>query len=84
MRTREKVRGLLEEGKGVKEIAGVLGLNPATISYHKRKLGYTMQRKCGTPLRLGGDPGATTTQGHTGVSARSEFGFRMQRMVPMQ
>ena len=48
MRTREKVRGLLEEGKGVKEIARRLGLNPATITYHKAKLGYPLQRKCAT------------------------------------
>ena len=48
MRTREKVRVLLEEGKGVKEIARLLGLNPATITYHKAKLGYPLQRKCAT------------------------------------
>ena len=46
MRTRERVRELLEEGKGVKEIARQLGLNPGTISYHKAKLGYPLQRQC--------------------------------------
>jgi Helix-turn-helix domain/HNH endonuclease len=46
METREKVRVLLEAGKGVNEIARLLGINPATVSYHKRKLGFPMIDSC--------------------------------------
>jgi hypothetical protein len=45
-RTRDRVRQLLEEGKGVNEIARVLALNSATVSYHKRRLGYPMSDHC--------------------------------------
>jgi 5-methylcytosine-specific restriction endonuclease McrA len=37
---------LLDEGRGVNEIARLLGINPATVSYHKRKLGYPMSDPC--------------------------------------
>jgi hypothetical protein len=46
MTTREKVRGLLNQGKGVKEIARGLGLSKATVSYHKRRLGLPIDTKC--------------------------------------
>jgi len=46
MRTRELVRALLEEGKGVNEIARLLGLNSATVSHHKGKLGYPKSDIC--------------------------------------
>ena len=41
------MRELLEEGKGVKEIARLLGISkPTTVCYHKRKLGYPMNDRC--------------------------------------
>jgi hypothetical protein len=46
METRGKVRLLLEAGKGVNEIARLLGVNPGTVSYHKRKLGFPMIDSC--------------------------------------
>jgi 5-methylcytosine-specific restriction endonuclease McrA len=40
------VRELLEQSKGVNEIARLLGINSATVSYHKRKLGYPRSELC--------------------------------------
>jgi hypothetical protein len=34
------VRELLEQGEGVNEVARLLGIDAATVCYHKRKLGY--------------------------------------------
>jgi len=34
------VRELLEQGKGVNEVARLLDIDPATVCYHKRKLGF--------------------------------------------
>jgi 5-methylcytosine-specific restriction endonuclease McrA len=45
MRTRDRVRELLEEGKGVKEIARVLGISPGTVGYHKRRLRYPLDER---------------------------------------
>lgn len=44
--TRERVRILLEEGKGVKQIALLLGITPATVCYHKRRLRYPIDERC--------------------------------------
>ncbi len=41
--TRDKVRKLLEDGKTGAEIARQLGLSPATVSYHKRTLGFPLK-----------------------------------------
>jgi hypothetical protein len=46
MTTRDKVRQLLRQGRGVKEIARQLGLSKATVSYHKRRLRYPVDSKC--------------------------------------
>jgi hypothetical protein len=73
MRTREKVRGLLEDGKGVKEIARLLGLNPATISYHKAKLGYALQRKCATRYDWSAIR-AYYDEGHSRRECQEQFG----------
>ena len=40
------MRVLLEEGKGVKEIARLLGVTPATVCYHKRRLSYPIDERC--------------------------------------
>jgi len=44
--TRDKVRKLLLEGKNGREIACELGISKATVSYHKRKLGFRVDSKC--------------------------------------
>jgi hypothetical protein len=74
METRGKVRLLLEAGKGVNEIARLLGVNPATVSYHKRKLGYPMADSCAirydwTAIQ------AYYDQGHTRTGCQEHFGF---------
>jgi hypothetical protein len=74
MRTREKVRVLLAEGKGVKEIARLLGLNPATITYHKAKLGYPLQRKCATRYDWPAIQ-AYYDEGHSRRECQARFGF---------
>jgi 5-methylcytosine-specific restriction endonuclease McrA len=45
MRTRDRVRRLLEEGKGVKEIARLLGISQGTVGYHKRRLQYPLDER---------------------------------------
>jgi transposase len=47
MTTRDRVGHLLEQGKGVKEVATVLGISSATVCYHKRRLGYEMSQRFG-------------------------------------
>ena len=59
------------------EIARLLGINPATVSYHKRKLGYPMDGQLRRPLRLGSDPAATTTPVTPCVTAWSNLAFRL-------
>ena len=39
------MRQLLEQGKGVKEIARLLGIIPGTVCYHKRRLRYPMDER---------------------------------------
>jgi hypothetical protein len=36
---------LLEEGKGVKEIARILGISQGTVGYHKRRLRYPLDER---------------------------------------
>lgn len=43
---RTKIARLLSEGKTGREIARLLGISPATVSYHKRRLGRPMNPKC--------------------------------------
>jgi hypothetical protein len=45
MKTRERVRQLLAEGKGVKEIARLLGISQGTVGYHKRRLRYPLDER---------------------------------------
>ena len=37
--TARRVKALLEEGRSVKDIATILSLSPATVSYHKKRMG---------------------------------------------
>jgi hypothetical protein len=74
MKTREKVRLLFDEGMGVKEIARMLGLSPATVSYHKERLGYTMQRKCARRYDWAAIQ-AYYDEGHTRTQCQNHFGF---------
>jgi DNA-binding CsgD family transcriptional regulator/5-methylcytosine-specific restriction endonuclease McrA len=73
-RSREQVRELLEQGNGVNEIARLLGLNPATVSYHKARLGYPKADICA----LRDDWGAVQRyydEGHSVRECISHFGF---------
>jgi 5-methylcytosine-specific restriction endonuclease McrA len=45
MRTRDQVRQLLQEGRGTKEIARLLGITPQTVCYHKRRLAYPLDER---------------------------------------
>jgi 5-methylcytosine-specific restriction endonuclease McrA len=45
MRTRDRVHQLLEQGKGVKEIARMLGISQGTVGYHKRRLKYPLDER---------------------------------------
>jgi 5-methylcytosine-specific restriction endonuclease McrA len=45
MRTRDRVRQLLNEGKGVKEIARLLGISQGTVGYHKRRLRFPLDER---------------------------------------
>jgi 5-methylcytosine-specific restriction endonuclease McrA len=45
MRTRDRVHQLLEEGKGVKEIARLLGISQGTVGYHKRSLRFPLDER---------------------------------------
>jgi 5-methylcytosine-specific restriction endonuclease McrA len=68
------VRLLLEQGKGVNEIARLLGINSATVSYHKRRLGYPMSDHCA--LRY--DWAAVQRhydEGHSVRECMEQFGF---------
>ena len=44
--TRTRIAGFLKEGKSGREIAKLLGISPATVSYHKRRLHLPMNPKC--------------------------------------
>jgi HNH endonuclease len=44
--TRQKVRELLADGKGVNQIARELGLHRSTVCYHKQRLGFSMDQRC--------------------------------------
>jgi hypothetical protein len=73
-RTRERVRELLEEGKGVKEIARRLALSPATVSYHKGRLGYKTDRRCALRYDWAAIQ-AYYDEGYTREQCRERFGF---------
>jgi len=45
-RTRDKVHEMLEFGVGTNEVARTLGIHASTVSYHKAKLGFTMEDSC--------------------------------------
>ncbi|PWU24603.1 MAG: hypothetical protein C5B48_05560 [Candidatus Rokuibacteriota bacterium] len=74
MRTREKVRQLLEEGKGVKEIARCLEISVGTVGYHKRRLRYPIDERF--TKRYDWDAVQEYyDQGHSKRECEQEFGF---------
>jgi hypothetical protein len=44
--TRTRIAKLLAEGRTGREIATLLGISPATVSYHKARLHFPMNPKC--------------------------------------
>ena len=74
MRTQEMVEALFDEGLGVKEIARILGISPATVSYHKERLGYTMRRECARRYDWAAIQ-AYYDQGHSRRQCMERFGF---------
>jgi 5-methylcytosine-specific restriction endonuclease McrA len=74
MRTRERVRQLLAEGKGVKEIARLLGISQGTVGYHKRRLRYPIDERF--TRRYDWDAiQAYYDEGHSKRECEKEFGF---------
>ncbi len=73
MRTRDRVRQLLEEGKGVKEIARLLGIS-RTVGYHKRRLSYPLDDRFTVrydwPVIQ-----AYYDEGHSKRECQEQFGF---------
>jgi hypothetical protein len=68
------VRELLEQGKGVKEIARILGIKPPSVCFHKRRLGYAMDGRCSTRF----DWAAIQRYydaGHSRLECQRRFGF---------
>jgi hypothetical protein len=72
--TRQRVRQLLEEGKGVKEISRLLGVSPPTVCYHKRRLGYGMDDRFATRYDWGAVQ-AYYDAGHSVSECERHFGF---------
>jgi hypothetical protein len=74
MRTRDRVRQLLEEGKGVKEIARLLGISVGTVGYHKRRLQYPIDERF--TRRYDWDAiQAYYDEGHSKRECQRQFGF---------
>lgn len=73
-RTREKVLEMLDFGIGTNEIARALGISRATVSYHKARLGCSMEE----PARARYDWPAIQRfydDGHSILECIAEFGF---------
>jgi hypothetical protein len=74
MMTRERVRELLAQGMGVKEIARLLSISQGTVGYHKRRLRYPIDERCNrrydwTEIQ------AYYDAGHTVRDCIAHFGF---------
>jgi Bacterial regulatory proteins, luxR family len=74
MGTREQVRRLLEEGRGTKEIARLLGITPQTVCYHKRRLAYPLDERCTRRYDWEAIQ-AYYDAGHTRRECQKQFGF---------
>jgi helix-turn-helix protein/HNH endonuclease len=74
MNTRERVRELLDQGKGVKAIARTLGVSPATVCYHKRRLRYPIDDRCNRRYNWT-EVQAYYDEGHTVRECAAKFGF---------
>jgi 5-methylcytosine-specific restriction endonuclease McrA len=72
--TRDKVRKLLEAGKTSAEIARQLGLSPATICYHKRRLGFPLDVR-GARRHDWEEIQRLYDAGHSLRQCQAEFGF---------
>src|SRR5262245_25568586 len=68
------VETLFDEGLGVKEIARLLKISPATVSYHKERLGYTMSRECARRYDWAAIQ-ANYDEGHSRRQCQERFGF---------
>ncbi len=68
------MEALFDEGLGVKEIARFLNISPATVSYHKERLGYTMKRECARRYDWRAVQ-AFYDEGHTRTECQARFGF---------
>jgi 5-methylcytosine-specific restriction endonuclease McrA len=69
---RERVRQLLESGLSQAEIALELGISPATVSYHARRLGYSRQPRSRYDWSA---VQAYYDSGHTYRETKARFGF---------
>jgi DNA-binding NarL/FixJ family response regulator len=46
MNKRDRIRQLLERGLSCREVARQLDISKSTVSYHKRRLGHTIDSRC--------------------------------------
>jgi hypothetical protein len=75
--TRERVKELLDDGLSVSEIARRLGLNKSTVSYHRRRLGHTVDDRCNR--RYGwAEVQRFYDGGHSKRDCQRKFGFVSQ------
>lgn len=74
VRTRERVRSLLREGKSVAAIARSLGLTKATVCYHRRRLGYQIDERCNRRYDWDEVQGFYD-RGHSVRECQARFGF---------
>jgi 5-methylcytosine-specific restriction endonuclease McrA len=68
------VRQLLDEGKGVKEIARLLGISQGTVGYHKRRLRYPLDERFTRRYDWAAIQ-AYYDEGHSKRECEREFGF---------
>jgi DNA-binding transcriptional ArsR family regulator len=69
---RERVRQLLEGGLTQGEVAAALGISPATVSYHARRLGYPRKPRSKYDWAT---IQAYYDSGHTYRETKARFGF---------
>jgi DNA-binding transcriptional ArsR family regulator len=69
---RERVRELLEEGLTVGQVAAALGIAPATVSYHARRLGFPRKPRSRYDWEA---VQRYYDDGHTYAETKAAFGF---------
>jgi transposase-like protein len=72
--TRERVATLLDEGRGVGEIARQLGISKPAVSYHKARLGYPTDERCSRRYDWVAVQ-AYYDEGHSITACQRRFGF---------